>query len=76
MKKKIKLWYCEVCEYGVVSPTPICHRTRYSCINCSAVYFANGKRDLRYKPMNKSSWIDKKDIPSLEDVTKAVEKRK
>lgn len=72
---KIKVYHCPVCKVGVVSITPAFNRHVYGCNNCLAVYFANGERDKRFKPMRKSGWLKAKDLPTIEDIKKIVMKR-
>ena len=47
---------CEVCLQKVVR-TVFCHRPALMCPNCMAVYDKTGKRDGRFKPLGKESWL-------------------
>jgi hypothetical protein len=72
---KNKVWKCPVCKVGVVSITPAFNRHRYGCNNCLSVFFADGKQDTRFKPMNKSGWLRGADLPTIEEVKKLVKER-
>jgi hypothetical protein len=72
---KIKIWKCEVCKNGTVALACIGHRSRYGCLNCLSVYFSNKKRDKRYKPLKKESWLPKDKLPTEKEILQLISNR-
>ena len=55
-RRIVKLKDCDVCGDAVVK-TVICHRGAFVCQNCCAKYRADGKRDERFEPLPRESWL-------------------